>query len=526
MSRRVLFIFPAYGTDYEMARLPYWRGCAAPPVGLLSIVSYLSSRGHACRLLDVRELVFRRRTVKVLPLISREVDSFKPDVIGVSLLTAHFEEVRGIVAHLKKRYPAIHITVGGPHPSVEPEVTLAQIDSLDSVCVGAGEEVCLAIAQGDTFKDIAGLMLRGSEDSFQHRKAEADLDKYPFPYQDVSHLDFYTDYSAYTMPNWLCRSLIVLTARGCPYSCRFCSCEWSRPYRRHSIEYVVEMIKFTAQLGIDTLHIRDDTLAADRSRLEALCEELQRTGLFLPSGPLRWRAVMRVDQVTPELLEIMKASGCFSIGFGMESGTDRILGLINKKTTVERNAQAARYVKEAGLELSASFIVGFPTETEEEMLRTIDFMSGLDVNNRALLSFRPMPGSPYYREFVESGFLDKKRANWQTLGDISILPDRSFAAVSLKRLRELTDLGRQRSYGVQYVQVHEDIAAKCPELVQQVADSVGAQIVPLPGTGGEPRFVRASGRSSPLKSRLVDKLRGLKRRARLLLEKALRAQSS
>jgi anaerobic magnesium-protoporphyrin IX monomethyl ester cyclase len=489
VSRRIMFIFPAYGSDYELARLPSWQGCRTPPLGLLAITSYLDSRGQATRLLDIRELVVRHRTVDVLPLVSREVDSFSPDVIGVPILTAHFEDVRRLLKHLKNRHPNIHLLAGGAHPSVEPELTLAQIEELDSACIGAGEEVCLDISQGNTLKDIPGLMLRGSEEAFQSRRMETDLDNYPFPYQGIDNLDFYTGYSAYALPNWLCKSLIAVTARGCPFSCRFCASEWSRPYRRHSVEYVVEMVRFLARLGIDTLHIRDETLAADRTRLETLCEEFRRSGLFLPNGQLRWRCLMRADQVTPELLASMKASGCFAIGIGMESGTDRVLEFINKKTTVEQNAQAARYVMEAGMDLQANFIVGFPTETEEEMLQTIRFMSGLDINSRVCFGFRPMPGSPFYWELVQSGILKRDPTSWQNLGEITEVPNQSFAEVSVEGLREITKLAHEKSFGIQYVKVFEDVAKRQPGLVREVARRVGAQIVPLPGTGGEPRFI-------------------------------------
>ncbi len=521
MSRRIMFIFPAYGNDYELGRLPSWQGCRTPPLGLLSIISYLHAEGHATRLLDVRELIVRHRTVDILPLISREVESYRPDVIGIPLLTAHFEEVRKLTEHLKRRHPDIHLMAGGVHPSVEPELTLTQIDSIDSVCVGAGEEVSLDVAQGNTLREIPGLMLKGSEQFFIDREIEKDIDKYPFPYQGIDNLDFYAGISAYALPNWLCKSLIVVTARGCPFACRFCASEWSRPYRQHSVEYVIEMVKFLAGLDIDTLHIRDETLAASRTRLEAFCEAFQRSGLFFPSGKLRWRCLMRADQVTPDLLASMKTSGCFAVGIGMESGTNRILELINKKTTVEQNAQAARYVMEAGLDLKADFIAGFPSETEEEMLQTIDFMSGLDINGRSLFGFRPMPGSSYYYEFVQSGLLKRDPNCWKNLGEFTEVPDQSFSAVSVERLREITRLGQEKSYGVQYVKVFEDIAAKNPSLVREVAERVGAQIVPLPGTGGEPRFVEVPKPAPPsLTSRLAGKLRGIKRRARSLVGKA------
>ena len=507
MGRRILFIAPAYGADYELRHLPSWQGNRMAPLGMLSIISYLNAKGHKTHLIDCRELVIRHRTDKILPWVLREVKAFKPDVIGLQIITAHFYEIKALADRLKQRHPHIQLVAGGPHPSVEPELTLAQIHSLDAVCVGPGEEVCLEIAEGNSLGGIAGLMFRGSEHDFTKQHVVKNIDKYPFPYQAISNIEFYAGYNAYAVSNWLCKSLSVVTSRGCPHSCRFCSNDWSRPFRVHSIEYVIEMVRFLARFNVDTINFRDDTIATSRHRLESICEELRKTRLFLPEGRMRWKALMRTDQVTPHLLAAMKSAGCIDVAIGMESGTNRILEVMNKKTTVERNLQALRYITEAGLETGTNFIIGLPTETEEEIMETIRFMERLDMNTKGLCSFRPVPGSQFYEEFVATGVLHKESMDWNNLGDWSLPPEQSFCEVSLERLQELTEMGRSRSFGKQLVGIYEDVAARCPELVDEVARRVGARIVPLPGSPGKARIIDLSGEETPAQTTVISRVR-------------------
>ncbi len=527
MGRRILFISPAYGADYELRYLPSWQGNRMAPLGILSIIGYLGAKGHDVHLLDARELVIRHRTDKILPHILREITAVRPDVIGLQLITAHFDEIKAIARSAKDKYPNIHLVAGGPHPSVEPELTLKQIDSLDSVCVGPGEEVCLEIAEGNSFKGIAGLMLRGSESELTKQNVVREIDKYPFPYQAIPNVSFYSGYSAYSVSNWLCKSLSIVTSRGCPHSCRFCSNDWSRPFRFHSVEYVDELVKFLARFNIDTINFRDDTIGTRRDRLLSICEKLRESRLFLPRGRLRWRALLRTDQVDPDLLAAMKSAGCIDVAVGMESGTNRILGVMDKRVTVEQNLRAMSYILEAGLQTGTNFIIGLPTETEEEMLKTISFMDELEFNAKGLCSFRPVPGSRFYRDFLESGVLDKEKIDWRSLGDWSIPPEQSFAEVSLERLRELTEMGRSRSFGKQRVSIYRDVADECPDVVDEVARHVGAQIVPLPGTGGEPRFVEVP--KDPEPYRFGTKMRSLLNhfpRTKALLRKLVRRGGS
>jgi radical SAM superfamily enzyme YgiQ (UPF0313 family) len=144
------------------------------------------------------------------------------------------------------------------------------------------------------------------------------------------------------------------------------------------------------------------------------------------------------------------------------------LDILNKRTTVEMNRRACAYVNEAGLDLGASFMVGVPGETEEEIQETLTFIRQLDCNAKGCGSFRPLPGSPFYAELLDSGELRKESLNWANLGNFSAPPEHIFCAVGKTRFLELYKEAAKLVYGNQYIAVHEDIANDCPELVSEM----------------------------------------------------------
>ena len=349
--------------------------------------------------------------------------------IGLNMTTALFESSKILAQALKTRYPHIPLIAGGPHPSVEPFYTLEKIEHLDGLCIGAGEDVCLEIAEGHNPADISGLLVRGAEDRYRPRTVEMNIDQYPFPDYHLTNHSYYTEYSAYTTFGWLTKSLSALTTRSCFYSCKFCASDWSKPFRQHSPEYVLELARFLSGFDINTIAFWDDSIGAVKNRLETICHLFLESDLFMPRGRLRWRAHLRANQVTPQLIKLMKEAGCFAIGVGLESSSDRILKSLNKKSTVEMNERAIRYIQEAGLDPGPSFMLGVPDETEDEMLKTIGAIKRFQQRGITTIgcgSFRPLPGSPFYTELTARGDLRRTDANWNNLGDFSALPDQSY----------------------------------------------------------------------------------------------------
>lgn len=488
MKTRFLLILPPHRTDFGMWNYERWWLHLFPPLGLLAIASYLKQHGHAVKIIDCRELIWSLKTDDYLPVIAAEVRAFKPDYIGLNMLTSLFPEAKNLAGHLKKNFPELTILAGGPHPSVEPELTLRQIEGLDAVCVGAGEEVCLDLAEGKAPADVHGLMVRDKLERYVFREPEANLDKYPFPDFSLIKVEHYSSFSAHTTYGWLSKSLSVLTARSCPFACQFCATKWLSPFRMNSAEYVINLVDYLATFDINTVFMADDTFGASRKRLEQVCEAFLRSGHFLPKGRLRWRCHMRADQVEPEILQLMKSAGCFQIGLGFESGSDRMLGLFDKRTSVEQNRQASALIKATGMDQSASFIIGAPGETEEDALATFEMMQSLGINSVGIGNFRPLPGSPLYDQLLREGVIDKNTVDWAELGDFSSPPTRSYARYPLEQLQKLLQKGLGMAYGKQWVGVHSDIAADCPPaILEGVGKAHGIRIVAPPqfGSPGE-----------------------------------------
>jgi radical SAM superfamily enzyme YgiQ (UPF0313 family) len=459
------------GLERDLFTRPDWLTFPMPPMGLISIAGFLRANGHEVSVIDCREIIKTHRTSDYVPILVQTVKDFKPDLMGISILTPHFNEALRISAGLKEQLPQCLLIAGGPHPSVEPVLTLEQNPYLDAVCIGAGEEVCLDVMDGKAINNVKGLMRRDHMNDFETRAVNHDLDRYPFPDFSTFNTDFYTSLSL-SVFWWVHKTLWITTSRGCPYSCKFCATDWSKPFRYHSPEYVIDLVRHVSTLDIDTITFGDDTIAVPRQRLEKICEGFIDSRLFWPNRPLRWCAGIRADQVNPDILNLMRKAGCFLVHIGVESGSDRMLKAIDKKTTAEINRRACSYVTDAGLNLSTSYIIGLPGETEKEMLETLAFMKETEANNKVFLPFLPLPGSPFYYGLIETNQLSKEKMDWSKLGDFSRVPDQLFCDVPRERFTEiLADATKIAHFESRFITAHEEILSKYPETLAAIAEN-------------------------------------------------------
>jgi len=242
------------------------------------------------------------------------------------------------------------------------------------------------------------------------------------------------------------------------------------------VDYVVELARFINGLNVDMLDFCDDTLALNTRRLSELCEGFIHSGLFQPKGRMRWRGLLRAEEARPDVLRLMKRAGCIQVGIGVESGSDRMLEALKKNSTVEINRQGCSRVKEAGLDLLVSYMMGMPDETEEDIRATLDFVRSLQCNAKACLGFTPMPGSSFYKEFTENGLLDKRSINWGHLGSYEI-PRSDFCHVEHARFMELFSEGVALAANPGRVLVHRDVAKRCRPLIRQVRQERDVVIV-------------------------------------------------
>jgi len=202
------------------------------------------------------------------------------------------------------------------------------------------------------------------------------------------------------------RTASVITSRGCPMRCAFCDqAIFGRTWRGHSARRVVAELKhLREQHGVDSVTFEDDYFSCSRKRVIAICDELRRQGLSLA-----WGCSVRCDTITDELLEAMRRAGCSYVYVGIESGSQRLLDLVGKGTTLEVVRQRIRQIKRHGLQVIGSAVVGFPTETRAEIEATVAFVLSLPIDGLSFFLFTPYPNTRTHRMAQQTGTL---RQDW------------------------------------------------------------------------------------------------------------------
>jgi len=405
------------------------------PLGLGYLGAVLRKEGH--------EILFLDPEAQGMPeeAVAKALKEFSPRLAGVSCATPSFPGARRLGALVRKAVPGCATIVGGIHVSAMPGRALEEAPEFDLAVSGEGEETMrelVALSErhpewnnnaltGEVARErveglagIRGLAFRAGEEVRVNppRPWIEDLDSIPFPARDMADFSLYRPHSHNRRGR---RATTMITSRGCPYGCVFCASHVAlgRKFRAHSPRYVAdEMEHLVRDFGVDEVILNDDTFTLDPGRVRGICGEILRRNIRLS-----WFCFARANTVTPELLALMKRAGCFSIGFGVESGDPGILASINKKVTVEEIRQGVGWANEAGLKTQCFFVFGNPGETAETVEKTIRFAIEL----RPVLSFFnmmvPYPGTEMFDAHFggTEGRRDIKWEDWVAVGPRSAI---------------------------------------------------------------------------------------------------------
>jgi len=322
------------------------------------------------------------------------------DVIGMTTYTPHWYITKKNLSMVKRLQPHSTVIIGGPHVNSMVNAGLVKnlfddSASFDIAVYGEGEKTLLditrAIADKKGVEDIAGILWRsgnGNTHINPPRELIKDINTMPFPALELLPLSKYkrTPSSYKRVP---VRSII--TARGCPYSCIFCDRGAFGPsVRRRSIENVMrEVDRLVNEFQTRELRMWDDVFAMDEKFVIEICKELKKYDLI-------WSCNGRVNTVTPNMLKSMKAAGCWAVDFGIESGNDRILKVINKTFDIQKASRAIKMVKRSGIDVRTFFILGFPEETIKTVQDTIDFALSNDIDYATFFMPQAYPGTKLY----------------------------------------------------------------------------------------------------------------------------------
>ena len=343
----------------------------------------------------------------------RSVDGFKPDLIGLSALTDDYPLGLGLMRGVKQYFPQIPTIAGGVHPSVDPGGVLSE-DCFDLVCVGEGEYVVLDIAervdQGRGFEGIRNLWVRQPDGSVERnavRPYETNLDVFPFPdwsiYPEVA---FYKPFQGYVY-----KYGDFEMSRGCPYKCSYCINvhlqEVYKGYQYHrekSIPRVIAEIKYAMkQADIEFLKFWDETfLLMSKKRMEGFCDLYSRE-IGLPY------VIETTGQIVNEVsVKILQKTNCRSASLGMETGSpDMRKGLLHKPTDNAVYVKAFKLLEEHGIQKAAFNMLGLPTESQEDIFRTIGLNRMVQTEVQAVGIFYPYKGTPIREMMVRDGWMDE-----------------------------------------------------------------------------------------------------------------------
>lgn len=350
-----------------------------------------------------------------------EVASFSPNLIGISANTCVFDSVIGLTGQLKARLPKVQIIIGGPHPSALPERSLLE-SRADFVAVGEGEltfaELISQIRRGDDdWSKINGLVYRDEFGNVMRnppRELIKDLDKLPFPARDLVDNNLYSP--APTKRVSLGPNTLLTTSRGCPFKCGFCAARtvWTRAVRfRKPDNVVAEIEECVDKYGIRSFNLTDELFTVNKKRVIRICRLICERKL-----DVKWVCSARAERLDRETLEAMKEAGCREISFGIESGNQEILKRIDKSLDLGEAEHVIRLTKKVGITTHASYIMGYLGETEETMRDTIRFAKKLNTDIAAFFIASPLPGTPFYQEALEKGYL-RSDASWINYSPLS-----------------------------------------------------------------------------------------------------------
>jgi anaerobic magnesium-protoporphyrin IX monomethyl ester cyclase len=383
----VLLIYPFFKPRRDRSVFRF------PPLGITYIAASLQKAGHVVRLIDCTFLDRQEALTQALHI--------KTDVVGIYGMVSMADECVWFAQQLRSRCQLL--VAGGPLPTCDPEPFLKYFDV---VVRGEGEqtmqELLHAYEQGSGLADIDGIVYRsngarpaaGELITTPERKFTKELDQIPFPARTLLPNKSYIQYGK---KKYGFSITTVMSTRGCPFRCEFCSnVVFGGSYRERSPQNVVDEIEDALTLGYDRISFADDVFTMRRQRVINICREIRRRGLHFA-----WECLGRVDALDYPTAMEMKAAGCTRIFFGIESANAEILKLMDKKISTDEARLAAHAAHQAGLQVGAFFILCYPGDTDDSVLETLHFTTSLPLDYIGLSMPYPLPGTKLYERIKD-----------------------------------------------------------------------------------------------------------------------------
>lgn len=376
-----------------------------PPIGLGYLASVLEKHKHKVILIDC--WIQQISNEEIFHLIKR----IKPNIVGLTCLTAHYEELRELCNYLYiKRKETINtlnflLIIGGIHVTSLPELSLTECKA-DLAVLGEGELTLLELVESIDKKEnlykIDGIayLKNGKLILNKCRDLIKNLDEIPFPAWHLMPITHYPqdphghDYKRKPFAP-------ILTTRGCPFSCTYCASTnfWQGRIRFRSPKNVADEMEFlTQKYGVREIHIWDDNFTLLKTHVIGICREIIRRKLDIvlkcPNG-------VRIDSLDEEILMWMRRAGFYHIILAVESGSQRVLNLAKKKLDLQKVPRVAKLTKKYGFITKGFFILGLPGETVGSAIKTINYARKIGLNFASFFIAQPLPGSELFNQWIQ-----------------------------------------------------------------------------------------------------------------------------
>jgi radical SAM superfamily enzyme YgiQ (UPF0313 family) len=405
---KISLIYPPNNIPYDPHSLPHrlsnffnflFKGKieasnTSPLLGILYLATILKEHEYEVSVLD--------SAVKGYSIDDtvRWVKKENPDIVGISMMIQNFLSGIETAKEIKENFET-KIIVGGPHPTFVFNETLKEYPFIDIVVRGEAEETILDIVsafQGrKKLKDINGISFINKKKIVNNppRAIPLNLDKIPFPDRSFIKEGYTANLSGINFAAG--KFTAVITSRGCPFGCTFCS---ATAFRKkicsfRSPENVVDEIELLVGQGYEEIGFVDDNFMLNRLRVEKICELIKKRRL-----KFYWWCEGRVDSVDYDILKMMKSVGCESIYFGIESANQHVLEYYKKHITAQQTIKAVNVSRKANLNVIGGFIVGAPVETKRDVMNTLDFARKLDIDVAQFSILGVHPGADLWKEMV------------------------------------------------------------------------------------------------------------------------------
>ncbi len=402
------------------------------PIGLVYIAPIAERKGHHVEILDLA------LESEPEPVLMSKLAERKWDLAGFSCMTAEFEGAEIAARQIKGCDPSIRTIFGGQHPTIVTDEVLAK-EYCDFVCMGEGEETFSEFLDtldesGDMGK-VTGLAFKSPEGVAVKNLPRApiwEVDEIPLPSYNLLELDRYaTAESARYTPKYK-RAIQIFTSRGCPWHCTYCHDLFGKKFRARTPEHVLaEMEMLYRDYDIQEFMIEDDIFNFDMDRAKRICDLIVASGMKVA---LQFGNGVRLERLDEELCRKLAAAGTHHVAIAIESASPRVQKKTKKYLKLHMVNDVVGWLRKYGVNTLGFFMIGFPTETVEEIEMTIRFACQTDLDEALFSIVIPYAGTELSREILRDGLYDANRAT-DHLHEVAKIRTSDFDFDTLKRLQ-------------------------------------------------------------------------------------------